>query len=193
MFNSDTAVQMTEIVPPLERVPIEPLPHISERERVHAAAQTAVSLMQLGDEFEITPEDEDIARSIFTSGRAVTRTEMQMPGVVVKLNALLDEYDYALIKDADRIRNYVINRLLEESTDPKKSLRALELLGKVAAVDVFVERKEVMLTHQTTQDIENRLKDSLAILLDVEDAQIEPAPVKKPAVDVSDIDLDDVL
>jgi len=184
---------MIDIVPPMERVPIEPLPPISERERIHAAAQTAISLMQLGDDIEVTPDDEEVARTIFTSGRAATRHEMQTPGIVLKLSALLDEYDYALVQDADRIRNYVINRLLEESTDPKKSLRALELLGKVASVDVFVERKEVLLTHQTTQDIESRLKDSLAILLDAEDVQVETPPAKIPVLQVTDISLDDVL
>lgn len=180
---------MIDIVPPIERVQVTALPPLSERERIHAAAQTAVSLMQLGEEIEVTDDDANIARSVFETGRKLTSYEMQMPGIVMKLSALLDEYDYALVNDASRIRNYVINRLIEESTDPKKSLKALELLGKVATVDVFVERKELVLTSQTTNEIENRLKDSLAILLNAEDAEV----VSQTDVPDVEFDLDDVL
>jgi hypothetical protein len=173
---------MTVITPPLERVPIEPLPPLSERERIHAAAQTAISLMQLDDDpAEITEEEESIARSIFADSRKITPYELQMPGVVIKLDALLSEYDYALVEDAHRIRNYVVNRLLEESTNPRHAIKALEMLGKLANVGLFVDRKEVHITNQSTEDIESRLRDSLSILLDAEDVTvIEPNPQNPP-------------
>ena len=172
---------MLEVVPPLERVPIEPLPPLSERERIRAGAQTAIALMRLENELEGRPdapipppseEDVEIARTIFRDARSPTRVELEMPGVVRHLDMMLTEYDYSLIEDADRIRNYVVNRLLEESRDPKNAMKALELLGKLSNVNAFTERREVTVTHQSTEDLEQKLKDSLAILLDPEDVEV---------------------
>jgi hypothetical protein len=182
---------MIEVVPPLERVPIEPLPPLSERERIRAGAQTAIALMRLENELGGCPdapipppseEEAQIARTIFRDARSPTRVEMEMPGVVRHLDLMLTEYDYSLIEDADRIRNYVVNRLLEESRDPKNAMKALELLGKLSNVNAFTERREVTVTHQSTEDLEQKLKDSLAILLDPEDVEIvseTPAPRAK--------------
>lgn len=170
---------MPEIIPPVERVPIEPLPPLSERERIHAAAMTAISLLQLGDDsITITDEDEHIARDAFIDGRPLTKRELQMPGVVMKLDALLTEYDYSIVEDANRLRNYVINRLIEESTDRKNSMKALELLGKLSDVGLFSDRKEVLITHQSTEDLEKRLQESLTILLDPSDVQVTHEPVR---------------
>lgn len=182
---------MVEVVPPLERVPIEPLPPLSERARIHAAAQTVIAMMQLENELEGHPdtplpppteEEANIARSIFQDGRNPTPVELQMPGVVRQLDVMLTEYDYALIEDANRIRNYVVNRLLEESQNPKNAMKALELLGKLSSVGAFTERAEVTVTHQTTEDLEKKLKDSLAILLDPSDiTDVTPIPMRSPA------------
>lgn len=191
---------MTDIIPPLERVPIEPLPPLSERARIHAAAMTAISLLQLGDEsIQMHEEDENIARDIFSEGRTPTKTELQMPGVVMKLDALLTEYDYSIIEDANRLRNYVVNRLIEESTDKKNGMKALELLGKLTEVGLFTERKEIMVTHQSTELLEDKLRESLTILLNPEDVQVVHEPQKKPSREAEEnalidaIDLDDVF
>ena len=182
---------MLEVVPPIERVPIEPLPPLSERERIRAGAQTAIALMRLENELEGHPdaplpppseEEVEIARTIFRDARSPTRVELEMPGVVRHLDLMLTEYDYSLIEDADRIRNYVVNRLLEESRDPKNAMKALELLGKLSNVNAFTERREVTVTHQSTEDLERKLKDSLAILLDPEDVEVTyeaPSPRAK--------------
>lgn len=172
---------MIELVPPIERVPIEPLPPLTERERIRAGAQTAIALMRLEQELEgasgvpLPPPSEEeatIARSIFKDARSPTQVEFQMPGVVRHLDMMLSEYDYALIEDADRIRNYVVNRLLEESRDPKNAMKALELLGKLSNVGAFTERREVLVTHQSTEDLQQRLRESLNVLLDVEDVDV---------------------
>ena len=191
---------MTDIIPPLERVPIEPLPPLSERARIHAAAMTAISLLQLGDEsIQMHEEDENIARDIFSEGRTPTKTELQMPGVVMKLDALLTEYDYSIIEDANRLRNYVVNRLIEESTDKKNGMKALELLGKLTEVGLFTERKEIMVTHQSTEMLEDKLRESLTSLLNPEDVQVVHEPQKKPSREAEEnalidaIDLDDVF
>lgn len=192
---------MTDIVPPLEQVPIQPLPPLSERERIHACAMTAISLMQLGEDISVTDDDEAIARAVFSEGRTLSQAEMKMPGVVLKLDALLNEYDYALIEDANRIRNYVVNRLLEESTDrdTRCRLKALELLGKLSNVSAFTEHHEIKHIHEeSTEELERRLRESLASIIDVppvKDAElVTPAAANPPtAPDVPQLKPADIL
>ena len=155
---------MQEITPPLETVPIQSLPPLSEREQIDAAVTTVLSLMQLGDDVELTPEHEEIARDIFVEGRAPTKYELTQPGVVLKLGALLNEYDYDLLKEADSIRNFVVNRLIEESQVPKNAMKALELLGRVTEVGLFTDRIEVKKTDMSNEELDAKIKEKLQAL-----------------------------
>jgi len=83
-------------------------------------------------------------------------------------------------KNAVEIRMLVTNRLLEESRnpDPRVRIRALELLGKISDVGLFTDRSEVLVTHQSTDELRAKLKEKLQRLAaratpdNVEDAQI---------------------
>lgn len=158
-------------VPIIERVPITPLPALSERERIRVAAITAIAEIQLGAEVEVTEEDRNLARQIMMDGRRVTKAELAKPAVILHLEALLESYDYDVVQDAKRLRAYVTNRLLEESNnpDPKIRLRALENLGKISDVGLFVERRELVVSQKSEQELEAELKESLARLLNPED------------------------
>lgn len=183
------------LTPFIERVPITPLPPLSERERVHVAAVTAIAEFQLGAPLEITEEDEVLARQMVQDGRMPTRHELTKPGLVVKLEALLAEYDYKIIDDAIKLRTYVTNRLIEESDDkdPKIRMRALEMLGKITDVGLFTERKEVVITNKTDADLEKDLRESLTILLNPEDYTEDVNEVVVEAVPVRMSDVSDAL
>ena len=87
--------------------------------------------------------------------------------MVLLLEALLSEYDYDLLEEAQTIRRYVTNRLIEESSpdkDPKYTLRALENLGKITEVSLFTERVEVTVKQQSTEELEDKLMKALQIL-----------------------------
>lgn len=158
-------------VPIIERVPILPLPALSERERIHVAAVTAIAEIQLGADVEVTEQDKNIARQIMRDGRRVTKTELAKPGIILHLEALLEEYDHEVVHDAKRLRTYVTNRLLEESNhdDPKVRLRALENLGKISDVGLFTERKELVITQRSEKELEAELRENLSLLLNPED------------------------
>jgi hypothetical protein len=69
----------------------------------------------------------------------------------------------------------VTNKLIEETEnpDPRIRIRALELLGKVSDVGLFAEKSEVTITHQTSDDLKEKLREKLARLVNpdvVEDA-----------------------
>jgi hypothetical protein len=86
-----------------------------------------------------------------------------------------------------QLRHLVTNKLIIESEnpDPRTRLRALELLGKISDVGLFAEKSEVTITHQTTDDIKERLRGKLAKLVNPE-LELEDAAV----LDASTIDID---
>ena len=152
------------LVPNLDRVPMEEQRPLNTREEIFAAANTAKLLQELGDEtITVEEEDEQRARDIFAEGREPNKYERTLPGVMLKLESLLSEYDHSLLEDANRIRVYVTNRLLEETNDDdaKVRLRAYELLGKITEVGLFTERSEITVTQRTTPELESLLREKL--------------------------------
>ena len=146
-----------------------------DREKLRAAANTAKTLAELDNKpLEISEESAHLAQTIFRDGRPITKLEMRMPEVVVKLDALLTAYDYDLLADATRIRNYVVNKLIQEADGEEGRIRikALELLGKLTEVAAFTDRQEISITHQTTEDLQSKLRERLNELIEVEDVEI---------------------
>tara|TARA_R110002012_G_C11184385_1_gene557538 strand:- start:211 stop:435 length:225 start_codon:yes stop_codon:yes gene_type:complete len=48
-------------------------------------------------------------------------------------------------------------------------MRALELLGKISDVGLFAEKSEVTITHQSTDDLRDKLRSKLEKLVNPED------------------------
>jgi len=76
-----------------------------------------------------------------------------------RLEALLNEYDYELPNSANKMRQYVLNKLFEaaEEGEPGLSLKALEILGRVTEIGLFTTRIEVSVADKPTADLENDL------------------------------------
>ena len=86
-------------------------------------------------------------------------------------NNILKEFGQSVVESATHIRHLVTNKLLleTENPDPKVRIRALELLGKMSDVSLFAEKSEVTVTHQSTDDLRERLRAKLNKLVKVED------------------------
>tara|TARA_X000001382_G_scaffold115185_1_gene93817 strand:+ start:176 stop:418 length:243 start_codon:yes stop_codon:yes gene_type:complete len=69
-------------------------------------------------------------------------------------------------------------------------MRALELLGKISDVGLFSEKSEVTITHQSTEDLREKLRSKLEKL--VNPVEIEDGVVIEDG-DTEEIDLDEVL
>ena len=85
-----------------------------------------------------------------------------------------------MVDSALQVRHLVTNKLLLESenADPRIRMRALELLGKISDVGLFSEKSEVTITHQSTDDLREKLRSKLEKLVNpVEEAEIEDAVV----------------
>ena len=184
---------------------------VAESLQVNArvAADTASLMFELGMPFEMTAEDEEAARKLFTEvdakkkrnqdPNAVNPPSLYQGNVALKLGALLNEYDKRVVLDATQARTYIMNKLLEISDcgDNKIELRALELFGKMSDVGAFTEKSEVTITHRSSGDIKQVLQEKISRLLgsDIEDvtprlAQELGIELEEEVIDEVDVELD---
>lgn len=167
------------------------------REKAHVLCRTVVATYG-GEEFvPMTPADAREAAHMFATSHIPTRPAPR-PGSILKLEALLTEYDHQVVESATQLRTYVTNKLIEESNhvDAKIRIKALELLGKIGDVGLFAEKVEITLKDQRSEDIEAKLHEKLTRLQakllekhgveDVEDVVLTPTPLKN-------LDIDEIL
>lgn len=155
-------------------------------EKARAAARAADMLAEFGMVDEPTKEDIAAAAAIATNyakdpestTRAATpaRLSRTTPAALRLTRQILDEFGHQIVDSAVEVRHMVTNKLIEETENPdaRIRLRALELLGKITDVGLFTDRSEVTVTHQTSDDLRNRLKSKLMKLKNVtpvEDAE----------------------
>jgi len=141
-------------------LPLDVTPEEAEqfRERAKAACRTIQELIDAGAEVEITEEDNRAAHQLFASNTPVN-VNRASAGTVLKLEALLNEFDHEFLNANKRITNYVTNRLLIESIDedPRIRIKALELLGKRRGVNLFSDKIEVTIKDKPTVELESEL------------------------------------
>ena len=187
---------MTIVVEPELNVPMKKgEPSVDLKTRVEAAANTAKELEEHGIDLEPTKEDKDAAARLSVAyaddpeDESKQATEQKMstltPASLVLTDSILKQFGRSVVESAVQIRHLVTNKLIEETEnpDPRVRIRALELLGKISDVGLFAEKSEVTITHQSTDDLRERLRSKLTKLVNpVEDAAVidgEPIDVDK--------------
>jgi len=167
----------------------------------HAQMKDAAQAMFNSTEFIETfgtPEgpklyDQSTARKVLLEERPLSA--VQNSATAVHLRALLSEYDVQVVKTAAQIRTFVTNSLVEEAAPGAKNrIRALELLGKISEVGLFTERSEVTVKHQTTIELEQKVRDKIASLIskksnaqDLDAREINPEVVQDRMDELTDI------
>lgn len=148
------------------------------RDKAKVAVDTIKELIALGGEVEVTQEDRVNARLVAVSDSAPLKITEKNAGMLVHLEAILSEYDKDLLNVSSRLRSFVTNKLILETTDEdaKVRLKALELLGKVTNVGLFSERLEINVTHRTVEQVDTELEQMLEKYLgDVDRVEPETA------------------
>ena len=166
-------------------------------EYIDAAANTAAELAEHGLDVEPSAEDKDIA-AIVTSEYAadplgttkkitLKRAATLTPASIIATNSILKEFGHLVAENAAQIRHMVTNKLILETDnpDPRVRVRALELLGKISDVGLFSEKSEVTVTHQSTDDLRDKLRSKLAKLVNPTEDDAEPILIDGEAIDVS--------
>ena len=157
----------------------------SFREQASAYYNTVKELSDNGMEFELTDLDKKDSHVAVTTNTLPPPATIR-PGMITNLEAILSTCDQELIDVSRRLRNYVTNKLLVETTDEdaKVRLKSLELLGKIGEVGLFVERKDITITTRTQADINTELEKTLELYLGRKPFEVpleaEFTPVEEP-------------
>ena len=158
-------------------------------EQAEAAARTVDLLVEHGLEIEVRDSDKELTAQVLkevaeTPGnepRALTEKRMaQMTPTALKaIDYQLRQFSHQVVEDAQQVRTFVTNKLLQESDnpDPRIRMRALELLGKIGDVGLFIERSEHKVTHGTTDELRDALRAKLTRLVNPDDPRILDAEV----------------
>jgi hypothetical protein len=192
------------LTPELGIPPFDPDRVMDLMERAAAACETARNLAGYGLSLTTTPHDEEVAETIVAAyaqdpehaSRTVTtaRFTAMTPASIVLTGAILEEFGHLVVRDSQRIRYLVTNKLLIESENPdaRIRMRALELLGKMSDVGLFTEKKELTVRHTSSEELRADLKGKLKALIGAGDAaiaeyeDITPAtrePTNEPIID----------
>lgn len=177
-----------ELMPELGIEITPDMAYVDLRERAEAACRSIELLEEHG--YVAPPEnseDKEVAAALTSSYAANpvatsqkannVNTSAMTPASLQNVRAYLDEYGRAVVNHAIELRHTVTNRLIEESQnpDPRIRIRALELMGKISDVGLFTDRTEVTITHQTTDELRNKLRAKLQRLVsqpEVVDAKV---------------------
>lgn len=174
-----------------------PFPFDTTPEELEDFRENAIALLKTVEELEahgmhVTISDEDRMASHVALHEQNLPVKDRTPGTVKHLNAILSEYDRELLDVHRRLRNYVTNKLIQDSADEdaKVRLKALELLGKVSGVGLFSDRIDVNVTTRSVKDIETEIRKTLN-LYEGEYSEVKPqADELAQTKSIAEIDLD---
>jgi len=105
-----------------------------------------------------------------------------------KLITTLNEEKNNPLDDPEEIRTFVVNKLLLEADagDSKNRMRALELLGKVGEVGLFVEKKEVIHKNYQEEEVDRLLEQKIKELMHEKTIEAEVLTLEEEAQDIED-------
>jgi len=169
------------------------LTHAQMREAAEAMFNSSEYIDLFGEPAPPTPRDVATARQVLQEKRPASA--VQNTATAQHLRALLTEYDVVVAQNAAQLRLFVTNGLLEEAAPGNRNrLKALELLGKISEVGLFTERSEVTVRHQTTTELEQRVREKLALLVqkksaaqDVSVHNVDTDAIKESVDEVTDL------
>jgi hypothetical protein len=176
---------------------------VSDHARV--MGNTALLLQELGDErtIDLSPQENLQAIEMFKrlgkkpgskAEEQQAKEVVKVPAVALALGRYLSEYEKQVIQDKVQVRTVVMNRLMEisQDEDSKTALKALELLGK--ASDLFTERSEITITHQSSDELKAALREKIKVLMELNTIDATPKSTKlanQLNTDIIDVESDD--
>ena len=92
------------------------------------------------------------------------------------------------LDDPEEIRSFIVNKLLLEADagDSRNRMRALELLGKVGEVGLFVEKKEVVHKNYQEEEVDRLLEQKIKELMHEKTIEAEILTLEEEAQDIED-------
>jgi hypothetical protein len=165
-----------EIREGLDNIPIEQilLGSTNEKELTHKQ-KTFAKQVALGK-----PKAEAYRIAYDSQGKPVTASaNAQKLMGNTRIQLLIDAYTNAFeareYRNPERLRELVIHQLTEMALNPEvkdaQRIKSLELLGKVAEVGAFMDRKETKVIHESSK-IKEKLLDQLKTIINIDAKEI---------------------
>jgi small-conductance mechanosensitive channel len=178
-------------------------------DHVRVMGNTAVLLNELGADYDMSDDDIEQAESMMkqikvdasdktkepkSKEKKDLKEAATNPGVALALSGFVSHYDKQVIQDKIQLRNIAINtflQVLQESDDEKNRLKAAEMLGK--AGDLFTEKAEITITHKTSDELKNAIRERIKTLIEMQQKMPEkPNEKRMGELDVVDVDAKEV-
>ena len=162
-MNDDFLVPDIEDVIPLPRSMAEAMPTLSPQEELDMAARTVQLLSDLtGMPILVDGKDAETAHKI--ARQLIENPKTRPDYSSLSMPQMVAQYDFELVDDLTRLKNYVINKLLESvetAKDDRTRLNALTKLGEVDGIDAFKKRSEVTHVIRPIEEVEKELMSVL--------------------------------
>ena len=156
----------TDIGIPFAKGPVQEGMLPKFRQRAKHVIDTISTLINAGGEIKITPQDKEDALPYAQGYKDANSLVINQKnaGILMQVENLLCAYDFQIIDQAIKTRNYILNRLILESEDDdaKIRLKALELLGKLTTVSAFDTTVKLDVTHRSIDQIDKELNSVLS-------------------------------
>jgi len=169
----------------------EAMPQMTQQEELEVYARTIKLLSDLqGKPIEPDEKDKDTARELakkmLTSNEKVDFANYRNE-ILAYLAGMVAQYDQMVVRDLADLKLYVVNKLVEQTTnpDPKFALPAVKALGEIDGVDAFKKRTEVTVAHKTSEEVEKSILEKLERL-----ERLAEKGKKRDVIDVEAIDAD---
>lgn len=180
---------MELMIEPQIGVPLpEHEPYTDLRRRLDAMFDTVEYLYEQGLPLvQPTDIDKDVAATLAHAyaqdpegaSKKVTdsRASELRPAAIILASNIIKDFNYHVVSSSVQIRNLVTNKLIleTENADPRIRIRAMELLGKISDVGLFAEKHDLTVTHQTSDELKQKLKSQLQALLEKKKQKELPA------------------
>jgi hypothetical protein len=177
---------------PLPKNAEEAMPPMTAKEELEVRARTIKLISDLqGKEINPTENDKDQARELAQQMVDNPETQIEFGNyrneTLAYLAGMVASYDQMLVKEMADYKLYVVNKLVEQSSnpDPKHAFPALKALGEIDGVDAFKRRSEVTVKLKPIDEVE---KDLLARLEKLE--RLTGNGKSDEVIDVEAIDAD---
>lgn len=177
--------------PESENKNFTPLEKLSPGETLNAKIGTTNFLENICEADEHTINEASETRAIEAFGAFISNSpdakqkilDLQLPEEVRSSVAMLSEYQWKFVQQAEELRSMAVAKIVKETDHPDARIRlkALDMLGKVTEVALFTERLEVKQAEMSDDELEKRIKEKLgkymgkADVVDVEDISL-PGP-----------------
>jgi hypothetical protein len=153
---------------PLPANATEAMPELTDLEEVEMRGRT-VKLIADIQGVPIEPSEDARAQATQLAHQMMAHPETKLnlaeyPNeTMAYLAGMVGAYQADLVQEFADLKRYVVNKLIKETDHPDARIRvaALTKLGEIDGVDAFKKRTEITVKHQSMEEVEQELLETL--------------------------------